>query len=57
MSSKKRNPILVIKIEEKKILLETICPAKINGIEHKIGNRFGDSLKRSVSDVKIKITE
>jgi len=49
--------MLVIKIEEKKILLETICPAKINGIEHKIGNRFGDSLKRSVSDVKIKITE
>ena len=49
--------MFVIKIEEKKNLLETICPAKISGMEHKIGNKFGDSLKRSVSDVKIKITE
>ena len=49
--------MLVIIIEKKKFLLETICPAKIRGIEHKIGNRFGDSLKRSVSDDKIKITE
>ena len=31
--------------------------AKIRGIEHKIGNRLGDSLKRSVSDDKIKINE
>jgi hypothetical protein len=49
--------MLVITIEEKKILLEITCPAKIKGIEHKIGNRFGDSLKRRVSDDKIKITE
>ena len=44
-------------MEEKKFLLEIICPAKIRGIEHKIGNRFGDILKRSVSDDKIKINE
>jgi len=49
--------MLVIIIEEKKILLEIICPAKIRGIEHKIGNKFGDSLKRSDSDDKIKINE
>ena len=49
--------MLVIIIEEKNFLLETIWPAKIKGIEHKTGNKFGDSLKRSVSDDKIKITE
>ena len=49
--------MLVIIIKEKKFLLETIWPAKINGIEHKIGNKFGNSLKRSVSDDKIKIIE
>ena len=49
--------MLVIIIEKKKFLLETICPAKIRGIEHKIGNKFGDSLKKSDSDDKIKINE
>ena len=49
--------MLVIMIEEKNFLLEIIWPAKIKGIEHKIGNKFGDSLKRSVSDDKIKIIE
>ena len=49
--------MLVIRIEEKNFLLEIIWPAKINGIEHKIGNKFGDSLKRSVSEDKIKIIE
>ncbi len=44
-------------IEKKKILLETIWPAKINGTEHRIGNKFGDNLRRSVSEDKIKITE
>ena len=49
--------MLVIIIEEKKILLLTIWPANINGIEHRIGKKIGDSLKRSVSDDKIKIIE
>ncbi len=44
-------------IEKKKFFLEIIWPEKINGMEHNIGNKFGDNLKRSVSDEKIKITE
>ena len=53
---KKKNPTFV-RIIEKKIFLETIWPAKINGIEHNIGNKFGDNLKISVSDEKIRIIE
>ena len=49
--------MLVIIIEKKKFFLETIWPAKINGMEHNIGNKFGDSLKMRVSDDKIRITE
>ena len=37
-----------MRIIEKKIFLETIWPAKINGIEHNIGNKFGDSIKNIV---------
>ena len=54
---KKKNPVFVKIIEKKKFFLETIWPAKINGIEHSIGNKPGNILNISVSDEKIRTVE